>query len=129
MRDFLLPKDKTIPLVVVAGGMGITPVHSRIKRLSDKRQKRHLHRNYAGTEEDELAAVSPSKEYGLKFTPIGKQPAGDWQGETGSLSVDRILQMEPDDGRKLYYLSGPEPMVENFVKEFEQKGVAKDRLV
>lgn len=133
MGDFVLPKDPTIPLVFVAGGMGITPMHSMIKYLLETGEKRDIHLIYAVTEEDELAFVSEFKEYsekyGMKFTPVVKQPVGDWQGEIGSLSVDRILQLAPNDGRSLYYISGPEPMVENFFKEFQEKNVPKDRLV
>jgi ferredoxin-NADP reductase len=129
MGDFVLPKDKTIPLVFVAGGMGITPMRSMAKWLSDTGEKRDIHLIYAVTEEDELAFVPLFKEYDLKFTPVVKQPNGDYKGETGSLSVGCILELAPDDGRNMYFLSGPEPMIENFVKEFEAKGFAKDRLV
>ena len=129
MGDFVLPKDKTIPLVFVAGGMGITPMYSMIKWLNDTGEKRNIHLIYAVTEEDEMAFVPLFKEYGLKFTPVVKQPVGEYQGETGSINVDRILQIAPGDDRTMYYLSGPEPMVEAFFKEFPSKGVPEDRLV
>lgn len=129
MGDFVLPKDPSIPIVYVAGGMGITPMHSMIKYLADRGEKRDIHLIYAVTEEDELAFVPLFNEYGLKFTPVVKTPPEGYTGETGSLSVDRILQLAPDDGRYRLYLSGPEPMVENFYKEFKEKGFSEDRLV
>lgn len=129
MGDFVLPKDKSIPIVFVAGGMGITPMHSMIKWLNDTNERRSIHLIYAVTEKGELAFLSLFKEYGLRFTPIVKKPASDYKGETGSLTTGRILELAPDDGRSLYYLSGPEPMVETFFKELQQKGVSKDRLV
>src|SRR5882724_8480449 len=33
MGDFVLPKDKSIPLVFVAGGIGVTPMHSIVSWL------------------------------------------------------------------------------------------------
>src|SRR5579864_7110707 len=42
MGDFVLPKDASIPLVFVAGGIGITPFHSIIKWLHDTKQSRNL---------------------------------------------------------------------------------------
>src|SRR5438128_2636442 len=42
MGDFVLPKDDTIPLIFVAGGIGVTPVRSMIKWLSDKAEKRDI---------------------------------------------------------------------------------------
>lgn len=129
MGDFVLPKDKTIPIVFVAGGMGITPMHSMVKYLLDAGENRDIHLIYAVTEEDELAFVPLFKEYGLKFTPIVKTPLEKWSGETGSLSVDQILKFAPDDSRYRLYLSGPELMVENFFKELKAKGFREDRLV
>lgn len=129
MGDFVLPKDPTIPIVFVAGGMGITPMHSMVKYLHDTGEKRDIHLIYAVTEEDELAFVPLFKEFGLRFTPVVKTPRPGLAGETGSLTTDRILELAPDDGKSLIYLSGPEPMVETFYKEMPVKGISKERLV
>src|SRR5688572_27736052 len=75
MGDFVLPKDPGIPIVFVAGGMGITPMHSMVKWLEDTGEKRDVHLIYAVTEEDELAFVPLFKNYNLKFTPVVKTPA------------------------------------------------------
>ncbi len=129
MGDFVLPKDTSIPLVFAAGGMGITPMHSMIKWLHDTGEQRDIHLIYAVTEEDELAFLPLFTEYKLKFTPIVKAPSSTYKGKIGSLSTDRILQLAGNDPRSLIYLSGPEPMVETFFKEFPSKGVSEDRLV
>jgi len=129
MGDFVLPKDRSIPIVFVAGGMGITPMRSMIKWLHDTNESRKIHLIYAVTEEDELAFVPLFKDYHLDFTPIVKDPTKGYGGETGSLSTERILELAPDDGRSLIYLSGPEPMIETFYKEFKAKGIAEERLV
>jgi len=129
MGDFVLPKDPSIPVVFVAGGMGITPMHSMVKWLQDTGEKRDIHLIYAITEEDELAFVPLFNEYGMRFTPVVKTPKPGYKGETGSLSVDRLLELAPDDGRYRLYLSGPEPMVEAFFKELKARGFSEDRLV
>lgn len=129
MGDFVLPKDTSIPLVFVAGGMGITPMHSMIKWLNDTGEKRDIRLVYAVAEESDLTFVPLFKEYGLNFTPIIKTPPPGYAGETGSLNTDRILQLAPDDGKSLIYLSGPELMVETIFKELPTKGISPDRLV
>ena len=129
MGDFVLPRDKTIPLVFVAGGMGVTPMRSMVKWLLDNGEKRQIHLIYAVTEEDELAFVPLFTEYGLQLTPVVKIPQSGYSGETGSLSTDRISQLAPDDDRYRLYLSGPEPMVETFYKDLKAKGFTEDRLV
>ncbi len=42
MGDFVLPKDKTIPILFVAAGIGITPVRSMLKYLADSKQNRQI---------------------------------------------------------------------------------------
>ena len=129
MGDFVLPKDQSIPLVFVAGGIGVTPMHSMIKYLNDTREKRSIHLIYAVTNKDELAFEPLFKEYGVTLTTVVKEPPAGYKGETGSLNADRILALAPDDGKTLYYLSGPEPMVEAFTKDLKAKGVDKRRLI
>lgn len=129
MGDFVLPKDQSIPLVFVAAGMGITPVRSIIKWLHDTGEQRNIHLIYGVTHPEKLAFAPLFTSGRFKFTPVIKKPAADYNGETGSLSVDRILELAPDDGRSLIYMSGPEPMIETFFKEFPSRGVSPDRLV
>lgn len=129
MGDFVLPKDASIPLVFVAGGIGVTPMHSMIKYLYDTKEKRDIHLIYALTIKEEMAFEKLFKDYGVKLTTIIKNPPAGYKGETGSLDAGRILQLAGDDGRSLFYLSGPEPMVEAFTKDLKAKGINKHRLV
>jgi ferredoxin-NADP reductase len=129
MGDFVLPKDASIPLIFVAGGIGVTPMHSMIKYLNDTHEKRNIHLIYAVNIPGEMAFVPLFKEYGLKLTTVVKEPAAGYTGETDSLDADRILQLAGDDGKSLFYLSGPEPMVEAFTKDLKAKGINKHRLI
>lgn len=129
MGDFVLPKDASIPLVFVVGGIGVTPVHSMVKYLIDTKERREIQIIYAVTHIMEVAFEPMFKEYGVKWTMIVKEPPPSYSGETGSLDANRILQLAPDDGLTLYYLSGPEPMVEAFTKDLKDKGVNKHRII
>ena len=55
MGDFVLPKDTTLPLVFVAGGIGVTPIRSMVKWLTDTDQKRTIHVIYAARSLPEIA--------------------------------------------------------------------------
>lgn len=132
MGDFVLPKDTSLPLVFVAAGLGITPVHSMVKFMRDRREERRAHLIYAVSHEDELAFLPLFNEYDLQFTPIVKHASEGWHGETGSLSTSRILELAgPDalDENALIYLSGPEPMVETFYKDLIAQNFPNERLV
>jgi glycine betaine catabolism B len=129
MGDFVLPKDVTRPLVFVAGGIGITPMHSMIQWLHDNNEQRDITLIYAASTEDQLVFRDLFSSYKLKFIPILSQPSTDWTGETGKLDAARILRLIPKTSNSLIYLSGPEPMVETFVDDLEKAGIDKRRLV
>lgn len=129
MGDFVLPKDQSIPLVFVAGGIGVTPIHSMIKYLHDTGEKRTVHLIYALTHIEEEAFEPLFKQYGVKLTTVVKEPSATYKGEVGTLDPDRILQLAGDDGKALFYLSGPEPLVELLTKGLKNKGINKHRIV
>lgn len=129
MGDFVLPKDKSIPLLFVAGGIGVTPMHSMIKYLQDTGEQRDIQLMYAVNTDKELAFVPLFKEYGLKFTPIVKEPSPGYNGETGTLTVERLLEAIGGSQDMLIYLSGPEPMTKAFAEGLKQHGIHKHRII
>lgn len=129
MGDFVLPKDKLIPLVFVAGGIGITPIRSMIKWLHDNQEHRTLHLLYAANTIDDVAFRDLFNAYGAPTEIILSDPPGGWKGQTGRLNATKILELAPDVDNKLYYLSGPEQMVEALEKHLIDQGVDKRRIV
>ena len=129
MGDFVLPKDPQVPLVFVAGGMGITPVRSMVKWLLDKGEQRSIQLVYAVSRIEDMAFEPLLKKYGLAFTPIVSHPPAGYGGETGPLTSRRILELIGHNDQSLIYLSGPEPMIEAFYKELVAIGIPSERLV
>lgn len=128
MGDFVLPKDKTIPLVFVAGGIGVTPLHSMVKWLADTKEKRDIHLIYGVSRLEEVAFRPLFKSYGLKLRIVPKDPPKHWKDEMGSLSAGKILQAIGPINNQLIYLSGPEPMVEALEKDLLAEGVRQQQL-
>lgn len=129
MGDFVLPKDMSVPLVFVAGGIGVTPMRSMIKWLRDKQEHRTIHLLYAANSLEEVAFRELFNDYGLPTDIILSQAPKNWKGQTGRLDGAKILELAPNVDNKLYYLSGPEPMVEALEKDLKDKGVDKRRIV
>jgi len=129
MGDFVLPKDSTIPLIFIAGGIGITPIHSMIKYLQTTSERRHVQLIYAVSYEEELIFEPLLRAYDLILTPVVKHPAVGYKGETGSLTADRIAALAPIEVNTLIYLAGPEPMVESLTKELTVMGIDPQRIV
>ncbi len=119
MGDFVLPKDNKIPLVFVAGGIGITPFHSIIKWLHDTKQERDISFLYSVNSEHEIVFQDLFEHYGMARHIL--------TGER--LSGQKILGLAKPANDALIYISGPEPMVEALQKQLEDLGIEKNRLV
>ncbi len=129
MGDFVLPKDSTIPLVFVAGGIGITPFHSIIKWLLDTHQERDITFLYAVNNEHEMVFQKLFEHYGMKRIIVVNTPISIWDGQTGRLTGGRIIELAQPTDDSLIYISGPEPMVEGLDKDLHKLGVEKSHLV
>lgn len=121
MGDFVLPKDDSIPLLFVAGGIGCTPFHSIIKYLKDTGQKRDIRMIYAANTLEEVAFKSLFESLD-KFEIILSDPPKDWQGKSGRIGAG-VIQQASEDSKRHIYLSGPEPMVEKLIEELKSLGV------
>jgi ferredoxin-NADP reductase len=117
MGDFVLPKDKSIPLLFIAGGIGITPYRSIIKSLVDSGEKRDITLIYAVADEAELAFEGLLAEGATKFIK-----------HVGRLTADDILGYDSDIKDRLVYISGPEPMAEALENDLKAKGIDGSKI-
>lgn len=129
MGDFVLPKDKSIPLVFVAGGIGLTPYHSIIKWLTDTDEKRQIQILLAFNEPKDIIFEDLFRNYGAEVKIIVGHPSSGWKGLTGQLSADKIIELTGSPDGKQIYVSGPEPMVETLEKDLLENGIKKSQLV
>lgn len=129
MGDFVLPKDKSIPLVFIAGGIGITPIRSMIKWLHDNQEQRSVHLIYAANNIDDLAFRPLFNEYGAPTDIILSTPPSKWQGRSGHANANTVLEIAPDVDKKLYFISGPEQMVEALERDLKSEGVDRRRII
>lgn len=129
MGDFILPKDKTIPLVFVAGGIGITPFRSMIKWLTDTKERRNITLIYSVTQQEDLLFTELFNSYGVKAYYVVTKPGPTWTGLAGPLTAERILELVGPIDRHHIYLSGPEPLVETLTKTIRSSGVPKHQVI
>lgn len=129
MGDFVLPKDTSIPLIFVAGGIGITPAHSMIKWLTETNEQREVHIIYAAHSDKDFAFNDLFDNYAKTVTYIVQDPSPDWGGKVGNITSDDIYEAGLSLPNPFVFLAGPEEMVEVFVAELKEKGVNPSRLV
>ncbi|HTE58022.1 MAG TPA: FAD-dependent oxidoreductase [Verrucomicrobiae bacterium] len=129
MGDFVLPKQTDRPLVFVAGGIGVTPMHSMIKWLVDTGEKRDIHLLYAANKLEDVAFRDLFEKAPITFQIILNNPPKDWKGKSGMLTADAVLEVPGVADTAMVYLSGPEPMIEKLFDDLKAKGVDKKRLI
>lgn len=126
MGDFVLPKDKTIPLLFVAGGIGCTPFHSIIEELNLRNEKRNIKMIYSANRLKDVAFTKTFESLGNNFEICLTSPPENWDGKSGRITAEDIL--EASDNNRHIYISGPEPMVETLDKELKELGVPANKI-
>lgn len=113
--DFTWDDDE--PVVLVAGGIGVTPYRSILLERAATGKSLDAHLLYFGRDEnfafrgefDELVKSHPD----LKIDYIVGEP----------ITAEAILEHAPEASERTTYLSGPEPMVDAVGDELKQRGV------
>lgn len=129
MGDFVLPKDTSIPLVFVAGGIGITPMRSMLKWLADTKESRSIQVIYAAEKLDMIVFRKLIESYGASLNIVLSDPGNDWTGKRGRLDANLILEITGPYTNQLFYVSGPEPMTEKLEVELLASGIPSEKLV
>ncbi|HXE09881.1 MAG TPA: FAD-dependent oxidoreductase, partial [Verrucomicrobiae bacterium] len=94
MGDFVLPQLIQTPVLLVAGGIGLTPFHSMCEWLVATHETRPIKFLYGVRSEDEIVFLDTFRRTGVEPTVIVSDPSPAWGGERGRLSAELILGLE-----------------------------------
>lgn len=130
---FTLPEDPSANVVMLSGGVGITPFRSMIKYATDLQLQTSLTLLYANksprdiiyrTEFDSFVATNPNFK---AFYTVDTKDVG-WTGETGRLTGEMVKKFVPDTDQSIFLICGPAGMVESYTKILTSLGVVPDRI-
>jgi ferredoxin-NADP reductase len=119
MGDFVLPKDRQAPLIFIAGGIGVTPIHSMVKYIADTGEQRTTYLLYNARSDEEIAFKELFDRTVTKSEYITDR----------RLAADEAIAVIEKYQNPLIYISGPEEMVEVFVAAFNAHGIPPARVV
>jgi ferredoxin-NADP reductase len=133
--DFVLPKDPRQKVVLIAGGVGVTPFRSMIKYLLDTNQRRPITLFYSNKNINDIVYKDvfdrASHELGLQViytvTDTANLPSY-WNGTTGRITPQLIRSKVPDYRRCLFCISGPRGMVDLFKENLNQMHVRSSQI-
>ncbi len=125
-------KSLDAPIVLVAGGTGISPILAMVRRLALAADPRPVRVYYGAGSPSELVAWDELHEL-VKLLPDGVltgavvEADNDWRGPTGFVTEALVhcveLQAEAD-----VYLAGPPPMVDAVLAVLKEHGVGMNRI-
>lgn len=115
--DFTLPPGKR-KLAFLSGGIGITPLRSMLRYITDKNLDYDVVLIYGNNTweniafRDELEEIaSANKSTRIEYVLSGPDFPPGWEGKKGFITKELVSELVPDYRERTFYLSGPLRMV------------------
>lgn len=124
--DFTLPSDKEKKLVLVAGGIGITPYRSMIKYLIDTNQKRDIVVIYTAKTKDEFVYQDVLRE---AKNELGINTIFVETTTQGHMNSNRLAREIPDYKDRTFYISGSHGVVAAFEDLLKELQIPRRQIV
>lgn len=128
-------RGKEAPSVVfIAGGVGITPLMSSIRYLTDQSWPGEIFLIYACASREDII-FREELEYLRQRHPklhititLSKEESPDWPGPRGFVTKDMLLSVVPDIAARRVHLCGPPPMMDAVKKVLAEIGVPAEQV-
>jgi len=119
--------------VMIAGGVGITPMLSNLHAMNARKDRRPVILFYANANWDDVAfreeLADLEGELHLKVVHVLENPPQDWTGETGFLDADILARHLPANATDYqHFLCGPPPMTDAARRALQERGIPLWRI-
>lgn len=136
MGSFTLHKNSAKPAVLLAGGIGITPLFSIVKEADHERLPHKLYLFYSNRRPEDapfLESLSNLEKSNLNFRFVAtmtEMPRSKrkWEGETGLIDKAMLSRHLSDLRGPIYYIAGPPAMVTEMRKMLVASSVDEDDI-
>lgn len=134
--SFTLHNNASIPAVFLTGGIGITPVRSIILQAAHDKLPHKIFLFYSNNRPEDAAfldeLVEAQKE-NPNYTFIGtmsqmEKSSRAWDGETGFITQAMLQKSIGDLTLPIYYVAGPQAMVQAMREILNKAGVDDDNI-
>jgi len=119
--------------VLIAGGIGITPMLSFLKTMADREDVRPVLLIYGDKRwesmayREELDALT--ERLNLKIVYVLEQPPEDWRGETGFITTELLARNLPQEKiKREFFVCGPPVMMDAVQQALIELGVPLEHI-
>jgi predicted ferric reductase len=130
---FTPDREPGLGLVLIAGGIGITPMRSILLTMRDRGDRRPVVLFYAARKPEravfgaELAALEDV--LALEVVYVFEDPEPTWPGERGLVTTEVLRRRLPSGFRhRQFFACGPPPMMESVERSLTELGVPAARV-
>ncbi len=130
---FVYVPEMSDNLVLIGGGVGVTPLISIFRHVRDAALPTCTHLLYSVSDSREILfreelEAAARKHDNLRVSITVTHPDAKWQGLTGRIDPIKLHAIDmPDD--TLFYLCGPKGMVEDLSTMLHELGVPMSRII
>jgi len=120
-------------VVLIAAGVGITPMMSVARYLTDEKWDGEIFLvlSFRNLEDfifrREIEGLK-ERHNNLHVEVTLSRPNGDWTGTTGRIRKDLIADFVPETATRLFHICGPEPMMRDVQAMLEELEVPKEQV-
>jgi 3-phenylpropionate/trans-cinnamate dioxygenase ferredoxin reductase subunit len=119
--------------VLIAAGVGITPLLSMLRTMADRGDRRPVRLIVSARRQQDLMLLPEVAEVrarlNLRVTEVVSEPGPGWTGETGRINYGVLSRCLPRRPHRLhYFLCGPQPMVTSVSHDLAALGIPLRRI-
>jgi ferredoxin-NADP reductase len=130
---FVFLPDMGEDIVLIGGGVGVTPLLSIFRYVRDASPETHATLYYSVSHPDEILFREELEQSARQSTNLSleitvTQPSPEWKGQTGRINKHKLAALNAPPNT-LFYLCGPPGMVEDMGAFLRELGVPPSRII
>lgn len=127
-------REQGMGYVLVAGGIGITPLYSICQTMAEREDVRPVLLFYGASDWESLTFREEleflSSQMSLQVIYVLSSPPSDWGGETGFINSEILQRHLPKQYKRfVYFVCGPEPLMDAMEIALPELGVPEERVL